>query len=84
VDADIRNLTHVPEKRDKDTNVEDKKDNDIEIIPSSESAKKHRLVKIVHHKSTYHKNVLPGRNDKCLCGSGKKFKKCCLAKVGQQ
>lgn len=23
---------------------------------------------------------LPGRNDKCLCGSGAKFKKCCLAK----
>lgn len=30
-----------------------------------------------------HKN-LPGRNDKCLCGSGKKFKKCCLAKVTEQ
>jgi hypothetical protein len=24
------------------------------------------------------KTSLPGRNDKCLCGSGKKFKKCCL------
>lgn len=22
--------------------------------------------------------VLPGRNDPCYCGSGKKFKKCCL------
>jgi uncharacterized protein YchJ len=21
-----------------------------------------------------------GRNDKCLCGSGKKYKKCCLTK----
>ncbi|MCV5928645.1 SEC-C metal-binding domain-containing protein, partial [Escherichia coli] len=21
---------------------------------------------------------LPGRNDPCQCGSGKKFKKCCL------
>ncbi|HAI6492494.1 TPA: SEC-C metal-binding domain-containing protein, partial [Escherichia coli] len=21
-----------------------------------------------------------GRNDKCLCGSGKKYKKCCLIK----
>jgi hypothetical protein len=21
---------------------------------------------------------LPGRNEPCLCGSGKKFKKCCL------
>ena len=34
------------------------------------------------------KNVLPeqlvkmkiGRNEKCPCGSGKKFKKCCLTK----
>lgn len=24
---------------------------------------------------------LPGRNDPCLCGSGKKFKKCCLPKI---
>lgn len=24
---------------------------------------------------------LPGRNDPCFCGSGKKFKKCCLSKV---
>ena len=24
---------------------------------------------------------LPGRNDKCPCGSGKKAKKCCLAKL---
>jgi uncharacterized protein len=24
----------------------------------------------------------PGRNDPCPCGSGKKFKQCCLDKVG--
>jgi hypothetical protein len=24
---------------------------------------------------------LPGRNDPCLCGSGRKFKKCCIDKV---
>lgn len=24
---------------------------------------------------------LPGRNDPCVCGSGKKFKKCCLPKI---
>ncbi|WP_369403273.1 SEC-C metal-binding domain-containing protein [Glaciecola punicea] len=23
--------------------------------------------------------VTPSRNDTCLCGSGKKFKRCCLA-----
>jgi hypothetical protein len=25
---------------------------------------------------------LPGRNEPCICGSGKKFKKCCIGKVG--
>src|SRR3990172_8385583 len=25
-----------------------------------------------------------GRNDKCLCGSGKKYKTCCLNKVEEQ
>ena len=24
---------------------------------------------------------LPGRNDPCQCGSGRKFKKCCIGKV---
>lgn len=24
---------------------------------------------------------LPGRNDPCLCGSGKKFKKCCMGET---
>jgi len=27
--------------------------------------------------------VKVGRNDLCSCGSGKKFKKCCEAKVGR-
>jgi uncharacterized protein YchJ len=26
-------------------------------------------------------NPLPGRNEKCLCGSGMKFKNCCLDKL---
>jgi hypothetical protein len=26
--------------------------------------------------------VVPGRNEPCPCGSGKKYKKCCLGKVG--
>jgi len=29
----------------------------------------------------YRKVKLPGRNDKCPCGSGKKAKKCCLDKI---
>lgn len=28
-------------------------------------------------------NRLPGRNTKCPCGSGKKFKICCLQRVNQ-
>jgi uncharacterized protein len=28
---------------------------------------------------TLHKVVVPGRNDPCACGSGKKYKKCCGA-----
>ncbi len=24
---------------------------------------------------------IPGRNDNCLCGSGKKYKKCCQQKL---
>jgi hypothetical protein len=27
-----------------------------------------------------HTNVRPGRNEPCRCGSGKKYKHCCLAK----
>ena len=27
------------------------------------------------------KERLPGRNDKCPCGSGKKAKRCCLDKI---
>jgi hypothetical protein len=27
------------------------------------------------------KEKLPGRNDKCPCGSGKKAKRCCLDKI---
>ena len=29
----------------------------------------------------YRKEKLPGRNDKCPCGSGKKAKKCCLERL---
>jgi len=34
-----------------------------------------------HHKPTPYVRVEPkvGRNDPCVCGSGKKYKKCCGA-----
>jgi len=31
----------------------------------------------------YRKDKLPGRNEKCPCGSGKKAKKCCLPAIRQ-
>lgn len=31
-----------------------------------------------HNNPFRHKQKLPGRNDPCPCGSGKKYKKCCL------
>jgi len=30
------------------------------------------------------RSKLPGRNDPCLCGSGKKFKKCCITKYAEE
>jgi len=30
------------------------------------------------------KSVKVGRNDPCPCGSGKKYKKCCLGKNGKE
>ena len=29
-------------------------------------------------KCDFKKIELPGRNEECFCGSGKKFKKCCI------
>jgi len=34
-------------------------------------------------KPTAPKTIKLGRNDPCPCGSGKKYKKCCLLKEGQ-
>lgn len=31
-----------------------------------------------YHFGTILKHKLPGRNDTCICGSGEKFKKCCI------
>ncbi|MFK5915411.1 MAG: SEC-C metal-binding domain-containing protein, partial [Woeseiaceae bacterium] len=34
-----------------------------------------------YQNETYHReNPKTGRNDSCPCGSGKKYKKCCLIK----
>ncbi len=33
---------------------------------------------VVSETATYHSGPKIGRNDPCPCGSGKKYKKCCL------
>jgi preprotein translocase subunit SecA len=35
-------------------------------------------IELSNRVATDHKKVKVGRNDPCLCGSGKKYKKCCL------
>ena len=35
------------------------------------------FVKCNEQGNPYVKQKLPGRNDPCLCGSGKKYKNCC-------
>lgn len=43
--------------------------------------KKPKHYKSFHHGGTYKKSTRKiGRNESCLCGSGKKFKKCCIKK----
>ncbi len=48
-------------------------DNVIPLQERNEIAKKFRTSKIVHSEKI-------GRNDPCTCGSGKKYKNCCLNK----
>ncbi|HAW19711.1 MAG TPA: hypothetical protein DCX14_05975 [Flavobacteriales bacterium] len=33
------------------------------------------------NRSFIPKSKLPGRNEPCICGSGRKFKKCCLDRI---
>jgi len=37
-----------------------------------------RLLELEESKSDAQSNSKVGRNDPCPCGSGKKYKKCCL------
>lgn len=37
-----------------------------------------------NNPSEYPMKTLPDRNDKCICDSGLKFKKCCLPKIEEQ
>jgi len=39
-----------------------------------------KMQKIITQFQMQRKKMLPGRNDPCHCGSGKKYKKCCMEK----
>ena len=52
----------------------------IKAEEQEKKAEKRRLERQKQHKEALkYKNL--GRNDICLCGSGKKYKKCCLDKI---
>jgi len=51
-------------------------DEDLEHLTIEEFEQQPQQEKIIEPHSNIHKTV--GRNDLCPCGSGKKFKKCCL------
>jgi uncharacterized protein YchJ len=38
------------------------------------------LSEVQRRKLQVHGRIKLGRNDPCICGSGKKFKRCCMAK----
>lgn len=42
------------------------------------AAMDHRLAALVQEGHTFHRRTKLGRNTTCPCGSGRKFKKCCL------
>ena len=46
--------------------------------------KKHFNERLNKHNELVEKTKMLGRNDKCICGSGKKFKKCCQNKIEQE
>ena len=45
-----------------------------------DSAKREEITKAYKKSKTVIKEKTPGRNDPCPCGSGKKYKNCCLNK----
>lgn len=69
-----------------------KETTDVEVL-KTESVPVPKLPKsskFVAHYPSYklgtlqYSKKLPGRNEPCSCGSGKKFKKCCLDKINEK
>ena len=54
-------------------------DFDMDDVPFDEEAFQH-LIMNNEDQQPIIKQKEPGRNDPCPCGSGKKYKKCCLNK----
>lgn len=50
-------------------------------FPWESDAETEKLIQDEPPSMPVHGDKLPSRNDPCLCGSGKKFKKCCLPKI---
>jgi hypothetical protein len=53
------------------------KGSEIANVPDAESGDRHESDEVV---SSHAMSRKPGRNDPCACGSGKKYKRCCLSK----
>lgn len=54
-------------------------DEDEEKIRKEKAQERERIKEEKREEDEKYKNL--GRNDVCICGSGKKYKKCCLEKV---
>lgn len=80
-------LPYLKKLREMNLNREEKKElkSAIECIESPEEYKKYLDKDIEMMKPLFEALFKPkiSRNDPCPCGSGKKYKKCCLDKVGK-
>lgn len=75
-------LQHAIKWWNEDLSIQDR--NDIERLPLEEQKKIFLTAPVdfgVLVKTTFRENIKIGRNDPCSCGSGIKFKKCCLEKM---
>ena len=52
----------------------------LQIQKQNEEIKEQKRVQRLEYEAEQQKYKHLGRNDRCSCGSGKKYKKCCLSK----
>ena len=72
-------VTNETRKKEVETLVDDANLYAVISIDSSDGAVEYvnELTVQLNKKSTVKINKLPGRNDSCICSSGKKYKTCC-------